>query len=158
MSDAVLREQLANFLKGHEAHMDFLDMVKDFPEEHMNDVFSNGRYTFWHLLEHIRFTQKDILDFMVESVYKEPKWPKDYWPENSAKASKKDWDNTVAQFEQGLKQLIELVQDPKIDLEAKVPNGKGQIYLREFLLVIDHNSYHIGEFAIMRQVKNNWKK
>lgn len=156
MLDTLVREQLVNFLSGHQSHMDFLDMVKDFPEKHMNDIFPHGEYTFWHLLEHIRFTQKDILGFMVDLKYKEPEWPKDYWPERERKASSEDWKKTIEDFERDLEKLIELVQSSKIDLESPVPNGTGQVYLREFLLVIDHNSYHMGEFSIMRQVKNNW--
>jgi hypothetical protein len=30
--------------------------------------------------------------------------------------------------------------------------------LREFLLVADHNAYHVGEFAILRQVMGTWPK
>lgn len=157
MDDAFLREQLVNFLQGAQAHMPFAEAVKDFPLEHINDVFPNGEYTFWHLLEHIRFTQKDILDFLVDPSYKEPEWPKDYWPEGDLKATPDDWQHTIEEFEKDLQQLIELVQDKKIDLSAKVPNGTGQIYLREFMLVFDHNSYHIGEFAIMRQTLELWK-
>jgi hypothetical protein len=32
----------------------------------------------------------------------------------------------------------------------------GQTILREILLVADHNAYHIGEFAILRQVMQTW--
>lgn len=156
MQDFFLREQVVNNLKGAQAHMPFADAVKDFPLEHINDVFPNGEYTFWHLLEHIRFTQKDILDFMVDPGYIEPEWPKDYWPEKNKKATKEDWKKTVADYEADVQKLISLAQDPKIDLSAKVPKGTGQIYLREFLLVADHTSYHIGEFAIMRQVLKLW--
>lgn len=157
MLDQVVREQLVNFLKGGEAHMTFQDMVKDFPEEHMNDLFPHGDYTFWELLEHIRLTQWVVLDFMTSTHYVELEWPKEYWPEKGKKATKEDWDSTLAEFEKDLQAIIEMVQDPKLDLEAKVSNGTGQIFLREFLLNIDHNSYHIGEFAIMRQVKDIWK-
>lgn len=157
MSDQFLREQLVNFLKGGEAHMTFQDMIQDFPEEHMNDIFPNGDYTFWELLEHIRLTQWVVLDFMISTNYVELEWPKEYWPEKGKKATKKDWDKTVKRFNDDLEAIVLLVQDSKLDLSAKVPNGTGQIFLREFLLNIDHNSYHIGEFAIMRQVKNNWK-
>lgn len=136
--------------------MPFEDAVKNFPMKHINDVFTNGKYTFWHLLEHIRRTQKDILDFMVDPKYIEPEWPKDYWPERSKKATAKEWQKTIKGFQTDLKKLIGLVQDPKIDLSAKVPNGTGQIYLREFMLVFDHTSYHIGEFAIMRQTLKLW--
>lgn len=156
MTDSFLREQVVNNLKGAQAHMPFADAVKDFPLENINDLFPNGEYTFWHLLEHIRFTQKDIVDFMIDPGYKEPEWPKDYWPERSKRATKEDWEKTITGYENDVTKLIELVQDPKIDLSAKVSKGTGQIYLREFLLVADHTSYHIGEFAIMRQILKLW--
>ena len=46
--------------------------------------------------------------------------------------------------------------DAQIDLHARIPWGTGQTVLRELLLVADHNAYHIGEFAIMRQVMGTW--
>lgn len=156
MSDTLLREQIIGFLKGGETHMPFSDAVKDFPITHINDIFPNGEYTFWHLLEHIRFTQKDILDFMMNPKYTEPEWPKAYWPEKNKKATKKDWQKTITDYQKDVVSLIKLVQDSKINLFAKVPKGTGQIYLREFMMVSDHTSYHIGEFAIMRQTLKLW--
>ena len=156
MTDTFLREQVAHFLKGGQAHMTFTDAVKDFPKSHMNDIFPNGEYTFWHLLEHIRFTQKDILNFMIDSGYEEPAWPTDYWPKKDAKATEKDWKFTIADYEKDLMSLITLVQDTKIDLSAKVPKGTGPKYLKELLMVADHTSYHLGEFGIMRQVLKLW--
>ena len=37
-------------------------------------------YTFWHLVEHIRLAQKDMLDYMVSTSYEEPAFPQGYWP------------------------------------------------------------------------------
>jgi hypothetical protein len=37
-----------------------------------------------------------------------------------------------------------------------LPHGAGQTILREILLVVDHNAYHIGEFAILRQGMQTW--
>ncbi len=156
MNDAFIREQLVCFLKGQEAHMSFEDAVKGFPMEHINDVFPNGDYTFWHLLEHIRRTQHATLDFLISTQYQEPEWPKDYWPEKDKMASVAEWEKTIEGFEIDLKALIALAKDSHIDLYAKVPNGTGQIFLREFMLAFDHNTYHIGEFAIMRQVLKLW--
>lgn len=155
-NDTILRDQLVTFLRGGQAHMPFEDAIKDFPLSHINDIFPNGEYSFWHLLEHIRLTQKDILDFMINPDYVEPEWPKDYWPIREAKATPAIWENAIDEFQKDLEALIAIVEDPEVDLYAKVPNGTEQIYLREFQLVYDHNSYHIGEFAIMRQVLNLW--
>ena len=42
------------------------------------------------------------------------------------------------------------------DLWAPIPQGTGQTIAREIMVVADHNAYHIGEFAIMRQVMETW--
>jgi hypothetical protein len=39
---------------------------------------------------------------------------------------------------------------------ATIPNTPGHTILREVRLVGDHNAYHIGEFAILRQVMGTW--
>jgi len=155
--DKIVRDHLLSLLKGGNAHMPFADAVADFPEDHMNTIFPNGTYTPWHLLEHIRRTQWDILDFIVNSNYQELSWPDDYWPQKNENATQKTWDKTVAQFESDLKELQKIVKNPKTDLYVKIPHGDGQTILREILLVADHTSYHIGEFAIMRQVMGTWR-
>lgn len=157
-TDKQLRDELIFQLTIGHAHMPFADAVADFPEEKMNEKFTNGDYTFWHLLEHIRRTQADILEFIVDSNYKDKEWPKDYWPEKDAKATKKDWDETIRRFHEDQAKLKALLEDEKNDLYAKIPHGTGQTLMREILVVVDHNAYHIGEFAIIRQVLNTWKK
>jgi hypothetical protein len=157
-ADRLLREQLVQLLKGGNAHMTFEEMIADFPAESMNTVFPNGTYTPWHLLEHLRLAQWDILDFMRNPDYQEGEWPKDYWPAPDTQASEADWKQTIASFQQDLRTLQELALDPQTDLSARITWGDGQTILREILLVADHNAYHIGEFAIMRQVMGTWKK
>lgn len=156
MDNTVLRQQLIDFLQGNKTHMSLQDAVKDFPMEHINGIFPHGEYTFWHLLEHIRRTQKDMLDFMTDAHYIEPEWPKDYWPARDAKATEKEWQQTLEAYTNDLQTIIALVEDKNTDLLAKVPKGTGQIYLQEFLQIIDHTSYHTGELAIMRQVQDTW--
>jgi hypothetical protein len=153
-----IQEELIGLLKSGHAHMSLGEAAKDFPDEHMNTIFPNGTYSAWDLLEHIRITQWDILDFIRNPNYKEISWPDGYWPPTDKKATKKEWENTIVQFEKDNLALQQLVKDPKTDLYVKIPHGDGQTIFREILVVGDHNSYHIGEFAIMRQVMNTWGK
>jgi hypothetical protein len=37
-----------------------------------------------------------------------------------------------------------------------IPHAKGYTVFREILLAADHNAYHVGEFAILRQVLDLW--
>lgn len=155
--DKMLRQKLINNLHS-ESHMPFEEAVVDFPEKFINAKAPNVDYTLWHLIEHIRITQWDILDFSKNPNYKEIEWPKDYWPAKNAKASKAKWNQSVTAVKNDLDAMIALVSDPQNDLYAKIPWGTGQTILREAIMVADHNAYHIGEFAILRQVLGAWPK
>ena len=136
--------------------MPFEAAIADFPPERINDRFPNGEYTAWHLLEHLRITQWDILDFIRNPRYEERDWPEDYWPDRDKTATPDDWRRTLAAFEADQRALEAILMDPATELYAPIPHGSGQNILREMLVVADHNAYHIGEFAIMRQVMGTW--
>jgi hypothetical protein len=157
-SDDTLRKHILWLLEGGDAHMGFQDAVADYPMDRINDLFPNGTYSAWALMEHLRITQWDILDFITNSNYRDMEWPKEYWPPQGRKATAEEWHKSIADFQSDLKELIKITRDPNTDLYAKIPHGSGQTILREMLLVADHNAYHIGEFAIMRQVMGTWPK
>lgn len=157
-SNEQIRRQLVSLLTESNAHMTLEDAVADYPMDHINTVFPNGTYTAWHLLEHIRRTQRDILDFMTDPNYQEGVWPDDYWPAQDARATEADWRQTIASFRRDMQALVEIANDPQTDLDAVIPHGTGQTIFREIVLVTDHNAYHTGEFAIMRQVMGTWGK
>lgn len=156
MNDRLLREQLLSLLRSQNAHMSFDEAVADFPMDQINTRIPNGSYTPWHILEHLRLTQRDILVFMTDPDYEEPKWPDDYWPAKDANATPDEWEQTIAGFRTDLAELERLVQDESFDLEKEVPWGNGQTHVREFMLVADHNAYHVGEFGVLRQVMQTW--
>lgn len=151
-----LRKQLLALLDGGQAHMGFEDVVADFPKEHINTYPPHVTYTPWHLIEHIRITQWDILEFIGNPNHISPDWPKGYWPDPASKATFSQWQNTIKDFRQDLKAIKALVNDPATDFSSVIPHGSGQTILREILLVADHNAYHIGELGILRQVIQAW--
>jgi uncharacterized damage-inducible protein DinB len=155
-TDEIVRQQVLELLRGGHAHMPFDAAVADFPMDQINTRVPHGVYTPWHLLEHIRLTQRDILEFMTNPHYDEPKWPLEYWPARDAMATPAQWQATIDGFHADLTAIEALVRDPNTDLAARIPQGTGQTPLREFLLVADHTTYHLGEFAILRQVMGTW--
>jgi hypothetical protein len=157
LEDKILRDLIIKFLSG-ETHMGFDEAVKDFPQEFINTYPPRVSYSVWQLLEHIRFSQKDILDFIGDPNYQEPDWPLDYWQDKSVKADSILWDKTITSIKNDTHELINMVLDPMTDLYAKIPWGTGQTIIEELLKVADHNSYHIGEFASLRQVMETWPK
>lgn len=156
-ADTVLRQQLRALLQDGNAHMTFEDAVAHFPTEYMNVEPPHVPYTPWHLLEHLRITQWDILEFVRNPRHVSPPWPDGYWPARDAQADTQTWQRTIAAFQADMQALIEMLEDSNIDLYATIPHGDGQTILREMQLVADHNAYHIGEFAILRQVMGTWR-
>jgi hypothetical protein len=154
--DRAVREEVLYLLRGGNAHMSFDEAVSEYPTASINAPFVNGPYTAWHLLEHIRITQRDILEFIRDPDYVERRWPDDYWPPRDAMATPEDWQRSLAGFHDDARALQTIVEDPATNLHMRIPHGDGQTIFREMLVVADHNAYHIGEFAIMRQVMGTW--
>jgi len=154
--DAV-RRQLIDLLEAKGAHLPFEAAVADFPTDAINRPLPDlPAYTPWHLLDHIRFAQWDILDYIRNRDYLESTWPDNYWPPLEATASREQFDETIASFHRDRKALREIVADPATDLLAVIPGTPGHTIFREIRVVGAHNAYHIGEFAILRQVMGTW--
>lgn len=155
MTDSI-RTVVARLLDWEDAHAGFDRVVSGLSPKLQGQVPSGLPYSPWQLLEHLRITQHDILDFCVNPAYEELDWPGDYWPKSPAPPSPGDWDKGVAAFRKDRDALKKLALDPGIDLMGKVPAGKDQTYLRELLLVADHTAYHLGELVVVRRALGAW--
>jgi len=156
MADSSIREHVAKLLSWEDAHTSFESAVADLPVELRGTKPSTLPYSPWQLVEHLRITQADILDFCRNPKYRERTWPDDYWPSSESPPDSAAWDNSVRDFLRDRAALQDLSRDPKITLEARIPHGEGQTYLREILLVADHTAYHIGELVVVRRLLGAW--
>lgn len=157
MSDAHIRQQLVNALVLRQAHLSFETAIAGFPAAHYNTRPPDTPYTFWHLLEHLRITQADILDYIENPNYQYLKWPEAYWHAPTEAADETRWRATIAAFEADRAALVDIVKDPARDLYAQIPHGQpGHSILREILVIAAHNSYHIGELGSLRGTLGLW--
>lgn len=156
-TDNIVRDHLIALLDGGSAHMGFNDVVANFPLDKINAYPPNVSYTPWHLIEHLRITQWDILEYVRNPNHESPEWPIGYWPAPTAKTDATGWQRTIDQFRADLRAVRDIAADPATDLYTPIPHGYGgHTILREILLVADHNAYHIGELGILRQVMQAW--
>jgi hypothetical protein len=155
-NDQELRTQLVALLKGGQAYMPFDHAVGNFPMDQINTRPTNVPYSFWHLLEHIRIAQRDILDYIRGDDYHELEWPEEYWPAKDADTNAEGWNRTVQQIRDDQTALITIVQDVSVDLTAPLSHAPQHNVLREILVTVDHSAYHTGEFAALRGVMGLW--
>lgn len=155
-AEGVMRKQLVALLRGGNAHMGFDQAVADFPVEYINHRPPNVPYTPWQLIEHTRIAQWDILEFIRNPDHVSPSWPEGYWPPPEEEVDAVRWVETINAFRVDLEAVQDLAADPDTDLFAPIPHAPDYTIFREILLVADHNAYHIGEFAVLRQVMGTW--
>jgi len=115
-------------------------------------------HSAWELLEHLRIALWDIVEFTRDARHKSPPWPKGYWPLAPAPPQDEAWDQSVQAVLDSLEDMRALVLDRSRSLLDPLPRGQGQTLLREALLVVDHNSYHLGEIVQLRKALKAWPK
>src|SRR5262245_9365582 len=134
-TDKATRELLARALAWEDAHAGFESAVDGIPANLRGKQPPGIPYSPWQLLDHLRRTQHDILDFCVNPKYKEIEWPADYWPTDPEPPSATAWDKCIAAFLKDRNALQKLAADTSIDLNDAIPHGSGQTYARELILV-----------------------
>src|ERR1700685_3543727 len=156
MDEKIVRDHLRKLLLWHDAHVDWKAALAGFPAEKRGIKPPNAPHTAWELLEHARIAQWDILEFCRNPKHVSPDWPSGYWPMRPAPPSTAAWDASVTSLQHDLKAMAALVANPKTNLTAPIPHGSGQTILREALLLADHNSYHAGQFILLRSLLGSW--
>lgn len=156
MNAPTLVKSLKEMLLKANAHVTFADAVKSVPAKLRGVVPEEMPYSIWQLVEHIRITQFDILDFSRNPDYKEIEWPKAYWPKETAPADDAAWEHSVSQVNKDLHTFIGLLEAPGADLFSPFPWGNGQHLFREAVLLLDHTSYHTGEIVTLRRMLGAW--
>ena len=152
-----MRRQLALLLTGDQAHMTFDAAVADFPDWAINQRAPNVDYTPWHIVEHLRITQWDTLRYIQDPTgHVSPEWPREYWPAPDAETDAAGFAQSVDGFRADLRALQAIAADESVDLSAVLEGTPGHTAVRSISLIGNHNSYHVGEFAALRQVMGSW--
>lgn len=157
MNDKAVREHVLYLLRGGGAHANFEAAIKGLPANLRGKRPKGAEHSAWEILEHLRLAQWDILEFSRDAKHVSPKWPEGYWPKSAAPPSAAAWAKSVRAFRSDLEAMCKLVEDPSVDLLARIPHGDGQTILREALLIADHNAYHVGEMVLLRRLVGAWK-
>lgn len=151
MNDSALRQNLVELLRGGHAHVTAEQTLDSLNPALRNARPADGMHSVWEELEHMRLAQEDILRYTLDASWVSPDFPEGYWPKETGELTEEAWAASVAAFFADLEAVIRLVEDRSLDLTAEIPHGEGRTYLREILLVADHNAYHLGQIVQTRK-------
>lgn len=149
-------KELITLLKKGNAHVPFPEAVNGLPAELRGKKVHNLPYTIWQLVEHLRITQWDIVEFCISGEHQSPEWPKGYWTEHKKDVTGKEWETSLKQIKHDQERFFKLLEEGRENLFVPFPYGSGQTLFREAVLIADHNAYHTGEILVLRRLLNSW--
>lgn len=148
---------VASSLTWEQAHASLDSAVKSMPAELRARRPADLPHSVWELVEHIRITQRDLLDFCANPDYEETmKWPDDYWPRATASVTDAEWKASLETIRADAVGLGEFAKKNAATLTERIPHGTGQTYLRTVLVAVDHTSYHAGQIVLVRRLLGAW--
>jgi uncharacterized damage-inducible protein DinB len=113
-------------------------------------------HSIYEELEHMRIAQEDILRYTLDPEWKSPDWPGGYWPDPHKRHDAAAWTSCIKGFWADLDECKAMAQNQEIELTTEIPHGEGRTYLRQLLLVAEHNSYHLGQIVLIRKLLKDW--
>jgi DinB superfamily len=156
MKTDVLRKEVVALLSRAQAHA-MPDKVFDKVAPRLRHARPPGAsHSVWEVLGHMRLAQEDILRYMTDPSWDSPSFPEGYWPDPKVEPDESAWSGAVGGFRADLAALVKIAQDPGIDLTAPLPHAPKHTYLRELLIVGDHNAYHAGQVVEIRRALGDW--
>ena len=158
MNALQLKTTLARQLRRSQAHAGISAALESFPSELAGRLVAGHAHTAWQQVEHMRLAAEDLVTYCTDPQYTAPDWPDGYWPEGPEPASPEAWSASCRRLLDATEQMARIVDDPGVDLSAKVPVATKEHHhtLRAALILLDHNGYHGAQLIGLRQALNIW--
>ena len=156
MNETVVRQSLADLLTKEQAHAGARSAFAGVRPENRTRRPHAAGHTLWELLEHLRRAQEDIVRYTLDASWRSPAFPEGYWPGQDDAPDDVRWEASLAAFLAGIEETVALARDRSINLTAEIPHGEGRTYLRQVLLVADHNAYHLAQVVETRKALGDW--
>lgn len=153
----VLREQLAKSLVGGQAFVPYKRALEGIRPEFRGVRPNESLHSIYEELEHMRICQEDLLYYALDPDWESPEGPGGSWPTPSREVPDEVWNKTLNGFLGDMDRAVEMVKDQDIDLLSNIPESE-YTYLREAVIIIEHNAYHLGKILDIRKALGNWSR
>ena len=153
---------LIELLRGHGAHADAIQCFRGLSAEQAGQKPAGFPYSVWQLLEHLNYWTGYELARIGGAPQAYPEHAGLSWPAEAAPADSGSWEAGIARFEKTLDELSRLAGSAPDVLDRPVaPLDAGEAEhdatLRGVLWqTAVHNSYHLGQVALLRRVLGAW--
>lgn len=150
-NDEILEKTVLRALSGKGAHVDSRTVFEALDWKLAGIRPSGSPHSLFKLLNHLVYWQNWVIKWLDGKTPPVPKHAAGGWPGKAVPTSRSEWNSAVRDFRKGLDALERGSQ--AADLLAK--RGK-KCRLEMLQAIASHNSYHLGQAALLRQVLGAW--
>jgi uncharacterized damage-inducible protein DinB len=149
---------LQDLLRGRGAHVDPVACVEGLDGAAAGRRLAGAEHTIWQLVWHMNYW----MDYELQSIdLREPSYPvhaSESWPATPAPPAERAWQEESGRFRLLLGQLHERAHRADVDgVGARlVHQAKGESLETVLWQIMAHNSYHIGQIALLRRAFGLW--
>jgi len=158
MSERTFQE----LLYGSGSHANTLACVEDVRFALAGRRIENFPHSIWQLVQHMNFW----MEYERKRIHKEllpyPTHASESWPGGAVPPSEEEWQNAVTRFRDLLAVFAKLADSPPNFLAAPVAathpdhSKRSCSVLAVLWQTLVHNSYHIGQIALLRRALDAW--
>lgn len=140
-------------LYGKQTHVSPLKALIGLDPKAARKKVGEGSHSIWDLLHHIVIWQDATIDGIQGREVDWNEVESKNWPSSENAADDSEWDKLVMQFHSGLDELDKIIES--CDFAKVIPEWNASV-AEALLIVLQHNSYHLGQIVSVRQATGNW--
>lgn len=153
---------LVELIRGRGAHTDAVECFRGLSPELAGRRAPGLPYTVWQQLGHVSYWIEYELKRIAGQPVKYPEHASLSWPGEDGPADAAAWEAGVARFEGLLQEMARLAGSPEAELARSVGQphqsqaGHDATLLGVLWQTVVHNSYHLGQVALLRRALGAW--
>ncbi|MCP3918860.1 MAG: DinB family protein [bacterium] len=147
-----LREQMY----GVNAHLHTVHALEGLAPSAAGERVASAPHTIFQVLHHMVYWQDIALARATGEHVESPATASLGWMTPPAPEDASDWEAAIACLAEGLRSFEGLLAADDVDLDRTVDPVRGTTLRDEILMVQGHNSYHLGQIVMLRQVLGAW--
>lgn len=156
------QRSLIELLYGNGAHVNTLKCVEDVQFELAGGQAENCPHSIWQLVYHMNFWMEYELKRIGREKPNYPAHASETWPVKPVPPSQEEWQQAIALFRDHLAAIMKIAQSAPDVLAQEVDATHAEHTRTSNSIVgvlwqtLAHNSYHIGQVAMLRRILGAW--
>lgn len=154
MRDPLIKA-IVNGLHGKNTHLEPKKAVEGLISTSARNKPDSEFHSCWDILHHIVVWQEGILQAIKGNKVDWKDIARNYnWPTTELLSDDSNFPNLVKKFENGLTEVEELAKT--VDLHKAMPAWDDAPVIQAFIVLLQHNSYHLGQIIAVRKILGDW--